>query len=350
MVSIKTPIVLAGIGLSLIIIFLSISRFGLPLFNEIGKSAGDTLGNLSTGITDFFSSFDTQTQEDIQRTDAEEVFEKQLEQKEQESIDAGFDSVEEYERATDENSIFNTALDDLTKFNPPDTIGFGIESLNEGRGIEDTEENRLALFDIIQGAGESGITSVNDIDFSSFASPVDKSSSFVDVAQDFFNSLIPSVPQASAVEQTTQTISQVIDTPQGSTSIQGIVVNQLDTDQEFEVFSSDSSQSVTGVIRETEQDPSELQTDSQGNPTETASERANRVFEETGEFADEDSGATPASEIAEDFDFGTNTGSGGKIDTDVNSASSEDLTLEERLKIEAEKASTVFDSRSISNW
>lgn len=325
MLSIKTPIVLAGIGLSLIIIFMAISKFGIPTISKLGDITGKSLTGFSTGITDFFNSFDVsqQTEEQRKEQEATEIFERQLEGKEQQAFDAGFDSVEEFERETDTNNIFNASLDELTRFNPPNIIGYGISSLNDGRGIEDTAKNRQTLYDILQGAGEQGITDVRDVDFSSFS----------------IN---------SKVEQSASTESREIDqsqnsTPQGTTSIQGIVVNQLDNEQEFEVFSADSSRSVTGIIRETPQDPTELQTDSEKNPTETASQRANRVFEETGDFVDSSRGA---SSFDNDFDFGSNTGSGST----VPAGSSEELSLAERLRIEAEKASQIFDSRGISNW
>ena len=115
------------------------------------------------------------------------------------------------------------------------------------------------------------------------------------------------------------------------------------------MFSSDSSKSVTGVIREIIQDPTQLQVDSQGNPIETASERASRVFEETGQFANESFDViSEAEKRASEFDFGTNLGEGLKIPT--GTSETESLSLEEKKRIEAEKSILVFDSRSISNF
>lgn len=145
--------------------------------------------------------------------------------------------------------------------------------------------------------------------------------------------------------------------PQGGTSIQGSVRSEIKTDQTFKAFSSDSSRPVRGVIRRTRQDPKELQVDTLKRPTETASQRANRVFTSTGKFADEDRGATKASQRRK-FNFGTNTGRGGRRPTTLRggerrSAKTESSARGSRsdaLKREAEKARKVFDARSISNF
>jgi len=145
--------------------------------------------------------------------------------------------------------------------------------------------------------------------------------------------------------------------PQGTTSIQGAVRSEIKTDQSFKVFSSDSSRPVRGVIRRTRQDPKELQVDTLKRPTETASQRANRVFTSTGKFADEGRGATKASQRRK-FNFGTNTGRGGRRPTTLRGGERESsvtkrsagLSRSDRLKREADKAKKVFDARSIRNF
>lgn len=145
--------------------------------------------------------------------------------------------------------------------------------------------------------------------------------------------------------------------PQSGTSIQGSVRSEIKTDQRFKVFSSDKSKTPKAVIRRTRQDPKELQVDTLKRPTETASQRANRVFTSTGKFADEDRGATKASSRRK-FNFGTNTGRGGRRPTTTKGGErqssttkrSAGLSRSDSLKREAEKAKKVFDSRSISNF
>jgi len=145
--------------------------------------------------------------------------------------------------------------------------------------------------------------------------------------------------------------------PQGTTSIQGTVRSEIQTDQKFNIFSADSSQTPRGVIRQTKQNPKALRVDSRNRPRETASQRANRVFRDTGNFADEDRGATKFSSRKK-FNFGTNTGRGGTTPTTLEGGErkssktqrSAKLSRSDRLKIEAEKARKIFDSRSISNF
>ena len=322
------------IAIALVVIFISIRKFGLPLLADTGS----TFGNFGKGITDFFDRLGASTESDVDRArrEQEEIFERQLEEKEQQSIDAGFDSVEEFERATDVTSIFNASLEDLDKFNPPNTIGFGIESLNEGRGIADTPENRQKLLDIIQSAGDSGIFDVRQVDFTSLD---------VTTSQAFggFEST-----EISTIDERDAFIPRTIEdfrAQQVLTVDEPIFISQFDTNQEFQVFSADPNQKVIGVIRETIQDPTQLQVDSFGNPIETASERASRVFEETGQFANESFDIiSDAERRAQEFDFGANTGDALKVDF------SPELSTAEKLKIEAQKALSEFDSRSISNF
>lgn len=148
--------------------------------------------------------------------------------------------------------------------------------------------------------------------------------------------------------------------PRGTTKIQGNVRSEIETDQTFQAFSSDSSRPVRGVIRQTKRDPRKLKVDSRKNPLETASQRANRVFTTTGKFADEDRGfgITKAATKTRSFNFGTNTGRGRRIPTtniggerkSPTSERSAKLSRTEKLRIEAEKARNIFDARGISNF
>lgn len=51
----------------------------------------------------------------------------------------GFSSIREFEARTDTNA---TSID---KFNPKGTVGFGILSINSGKGIADTPDNRILV-------------------------------------------------------------------------------------------------------------------------------------------------------------------------------------------------------------
>ena len=163
--------------------------------------------------------------------------------------------------------------------------------------------------------------------------------------------------QNTTVPKQTVNRGREIIKPQGGTSIQGSVRSEIRTDQTFKAFSSDSSRPVRGVIRRTRQDPKELQVDTLKRPIETASQRANRVFRDTGKFADEDRGATKASSRRK-FNFGTNTGSGGRRPTTLRGGERESsatkrsagLSRSDRLKREAKKAKKVFDAKGIRNF
>lgn len=328
--TINIGIGLGVIALGLVLVFLVFRRFGVPALEDLGKATS----GFGQGISDFFDSLgETETQKKTR--EAEDIFERQTQEKEQQSRDAGFTSVEKFERATDTTSIFNASIEELTKFNPPNIIGFGIPSLNQGRGIADTTENRQLLFDTIQSAGDRGISDVREVDFSGFGSTT---------TQEFGGF---GAREISTIEKR-ESITPIIKRPRGRTKIQGRVRSELDTQQEFKVFSADSSRPVRGVIRETPKDPRRLRTDSRKRPTETASQRASRVFEQTGSFADEGRGfgVTKASRKASRFDFGTNTGRG----LSISSNKSNRVRLAERKRIAQEKALAVFDSGSISNF
>jgi len=62
--------------------------------------------------------------------------------KQEQARKAGFASIDEFEKATDTN---RTREDNITKFNPKGIVGFGIKSINGGKGIKDTPENRLIV-------------------------------------------------------------------------------------------------------------------------------------------------------------------------------------------------------------
>lgn len=144
----------------------------------------------------------------------------------------------------------------------------------------------------------------------------------------------------------------------GTTSIQGNVRSEIETDQTFQAFSSDSSRPVRGVIRQTRRDPRRLAVDSRNRPTETASQRANRVFTTTGRFAGEGRGFGIAPASDRSFNFGTNRGRGSRIRTtnvggeraSATTERSARLSRTQRLQAEAQRATSIFDSGSISNF
>jgi hypothetical protein len=301
--TIKIAIGLGGIALAIAFIFLSFSKFGLPTITNFSKVAGDGLSDLSKGITDFFNSFENDkgiNPDPTKQTDDEqlELYGKTLTDDEELIINYNDNpdllTDEQKENALD---IFNQQRDedpnnDPSKFNPPNT--------------EYNENNPYGYDD----------DTVKTTSWEFF------SSAYAD--DSYFSS------KSNGKKK------------YGNTTIQGIVKTELDTNQKFEVFSSDSSRPVRGIIRKTKRDPRLLKVDSKKNPLETASQRANRVFIETGNFADSDRGA---SSFKNDFDFGTNTGRGLKIATHGNTSRQRRA---EKLRIAAEKASAIYGS--YSNW
>ena len=287
--TIKLGIGLGVIALGLVVLVLAFRNFGIPLVKEIGESTSEALSTAGKGITDFFDSFDP-----------EKIGSEIIDRVIPSLPDASADDVN-----PDGSSNFAFGFDLATAFkNLFDNFTFGglFNPFPDANAEEEFTKTPAELAE-----EEAFLRSLTDEEREIDETPI---STFTDRNR----------PDRTVTEST----------PQGSTKIEGIVRSELDIQQEFEVFSSDSSQSVFGVIRQTELDPNELQVDSLGNPTETASERADRLLTETS------------------FSFGTNTGSALKIPT--GTPKTESLSLAERLKIEAEKGALIFDSRSITNF
>ena len=290
--TVRLGIGLGVIALGLVVLVLAFRNFGIPLVKEIGESTSEALSTAGKGITDFFDSFDPAKL-------GSEIIDRvipSLPDASGENVDS--DGASDFAFGFDLATAFKNLFDNFTfggLFNPfPDASGETSDETFKKTPAELAEE-------------EAFLRSLTDEEREIDETPI---STFTDRNR----------PDRTVTEST----------PQGSTQIEGIVRSELDTQQEFKVFSSDSSQSVFGVIRQTELDPNALQVDSLGNPTETASERAERLLEETS------------------FDFGTNAGSALKIETGTTKTKS--LSLAERLKIEAEKGALIFDSRSITNF
>lgn len=72
---------------------------------------------------------------------------KAKKRKQEQARAAGFASIDEFEKATDPN---RTRANNITKFNPKGIIGFGITEFNQGRGIKDTQQNRLLILQFTQ--------------------------------------------------------------------------------------------------------------------------------------------------------------------------------------------------------
>ena len=279
----------------------------IPFFSIIKKTS-EALSTAGKGITDFFGAFDAQK---IGADILDNIIPSVPEADATEATDFAFG----FDLAT----AFKNLFDNFTfggLFNPFPEAGAEEEFIKTPAELAEEEAFLRSLSD-----------EERDIDET-------KSSSSTSGRTD------RNFPDRTTSEPTTT---------RENTRIEGIVRSELDSQQEFKVFSSDSSQSIIGVIRQTELDPSKLLVDSFGNPLETASERASRIFEDLGQFAGEARGlpfVTPRGDI--EFTFGTNTGSALKIPT--GTSETESLTLAERLKIEAEKGALIFDSRSITNF
>ena len=341
MVSIKTPIVLAGIGLALVIIFMSISKFGIPTISKLGDVAGKGLGDLSSGFTDFFNSIESNQNESL----AESI------------------------RKEDPNDPFFTDAGESR--GSPQIIIDGIPD-------DSTQE------EILQAVEEqTGITGADSIVPTDNGGLIITQNDKEDTPFDFFKSVTDflngfgKIPDANAESPPIQNVSQdrplnldeLADKTKSSTKnntrsnrviqIETDTRTELDTNQEFKTFTSSSDgRAVSGVIRETKRDPRKLKTNSKGIPQETASQRANRVFLEQNEFADESrfDNITKAKSKTRGKSFGTNTGRGLRIptrnkggETSQTQKSNGSISRAEALRLAEERARKTFDSRGIQN-
>lgn len=307
----KTAIGIGAISLALLVLFITFRKVGIPLASDISQGlgqAGENLtgffGDAGKGITDFFDSLDVvgNVQDGIDQAskDTQQALE---------------DFQNDAEKNLDNTSNqFNDFLD------------------NAGKKIEDFFNNGGFIPNAFGDTVDSQDTVIlkgNEEIFTPEGEILDKNRPLT----------IEDLAKKGKTKKTPKT---------GNTIISGNVRNELQTQQTFQSFSADSSRPVKGVIRKTKRDPRKLKIDSRKNPLETASERANRVFLETGDFADSKRGATSFSKSKNsNFDFGTNTGNALKRPT--NSKNSK-LRRKDRLKLEAERASKIFDSRGISNF
>lgn len=348
MVSAKTPFVIVGIVIALIIAIMLFTRFSLPSLGKIGGQVSDAFSDAGKGLQDFFNSFEENQNEanaeSIRKGDPNDPFFRDIEpprgspQEAIERLDPTSPTFEQDKKR---------ALEDLGI-----TGADEINVLPNG-GLQIIQRDRPDPKNIF------GITPVfSDADLENFnlPNPFQGQQAFAEEFPQQITVIDARLPETRPLSLTDFVKSKPATKSQGSTTIQGIVQSEI-PDKEFQVFSSDSSKSVKGVIRETVKDPRQVKVDSKKNPLETASERASRVFEETGSFADEGRGfkISTAQQKAKDFNFGTNTGSGLKIPTtnkggESISNSSEKQRLEELKRIENEKALAVFNSRSISNF
>lgn len=348
MVSTKTPFVIVGIVIALIIAIMLFTRFSLPSLAKIGQQTSEAFADAGKGLQEFFNSFEVDQNEanaeSIRTGDPNDPFFRDIEpptlspQFEIESLDPTSPTFEQDKEK---------ALEDFRKKINADEV-----NLLPSGGLEIIQRDKPDGKNIF---GLTPIFSDEDLQIFNLPNPFRTNEAF---AEEFPQQQGPIQTPPSDRPLSLDDFSKIKPQtkPQGSTTIEGIVQSEI-PDKDFQVFSSDSSKSVRGVIRETVKDPRQVRTDSKKNPTETASERASRVFEETGKFADEGRGfkITTASKKARDFNFGTNTGASLKIPTtnkggETSSNLSEKQRLDELKRIENEKALAVFDSRSISNF
>ena len=292
--TVRLGIGLGVIAVGLIVLVLAFRNFGIPLVKELGESTSEALSTAGKGITDFFGAFDPAKL-------GSEIIDRVVPSLPDASGDVDAQGASEFAFGFDLATAFKNLFDNFTiggLLNPFPEAGAEEEFIKTPAELAEEEAFLRSLSD-----------EERDIDET-------KSSSSTSTGR-----IDRNFPDRTISEPTTT---------RENTRIEGIVRSELDIQKEFQVFSSDSSQPVFGVIRQIELDPSELQVDSLGNPTETASERADRLLKETS------------------FNFGTNTGSALKIPT--GTSETESLSLAERLKIEAEKGALIFDSRSITNF
>jgi len=317
--------------IALIIVAIIIVIFKkLDLGTVIGQT-GKSLGDSFKGVRDFFDSLQPlsnsgQTPQEQATQNAQDIFDKQLEDKKQQALDAGFNSVKDFEDSEFQKQIKG-------KFINPKT---GKQD-NAGLGISPLDPNFIGAPNLKNGIGT--IPEAFGSEFPPTQTVIDARnvSNFPLTLTQFANA-----NQSKAkIIPTTQTVNK-------NKIIQGNVKNLINTNQKFKSFSSNSSIPARGVIRPIKANPANLRVNSNNVPLETASQRANRVFVETGKFADENRGlgVTSAKVKTSKFNFGTNTGKGLRIPTNPsNSAARRQAALDAA----ALRASQVFDSRSISN-
>jgi len=224
--------------------------------------------------------------------------------------------------------------DGSEKFNPPNTIAFGFSQINDGKGVPDTPTNRKLVDDILSGQVFVGGTGFEGVD--------PKSGLFTHLSQ-----LSPTIPVAFAEE-----IPKINSHPQNKIEKTNVGQQSINVKGESKgvkitgAFSS-NGRFTQAVIRPTQIDRSKLLVDENKNPVETASQRANRIFQETNDFVDVNRGATKISNTKHaNKNFGTNTGSGQRGSTEQDTKSNRQLLLQR----EAEKARRIFDAGSISNF
>ena len=246
--------------------------------------------------------------------------------------------------------------DGSEKFNPEGVIGFGDSKINDGNGVPDTPTNRRLVNDVLSGvtfvggAKFEGVDSENPqntiIDFDNpFGVPFA-------IPQAFGEKLPPvqgpiRVPSAKELDSRSS-LSKFADSAKGADDIASLdSVSSGNFKGEVDGVNIDSAFGGDFVIRPKAPDRTRLLTDSNNRPTETASQRADRVFRESGDFADKGRGATSIKKTKNDnFNFGTNSGSGQKGSTPKDTQKSRADALQEQAQI----ARQVFDSRSISNF
>ena len=344
---------------------------------EIGKLFSDSF----QGFAGFLNDLKIEPKTDKQKAFEKNAEETRIAEKERQAEEAGFSNVDDFERETDPNSIFNIPKTDFNKFNPKGSIAFGIKEINQGKGIPDTPENRTVLDKFLRDKElqqrQKDNSKKNIFGITPVFSDDGKINEDADVFG-FFKNLF-NIPTAQAQEPEQITVinatglesrplsltnfankkSNLRTTNKSNTTVKGISKSELGTEQTFQTFGRNASNSVVkGVIRKTKQDPRKLKTNSKKRPTETASERASRVFEETGKFAGEGRGfgITKAVTKTKNFKFGTNKGSALKFPTtnrrgsSVSSNLSARERLEERKRLQNEKSKQVFDSGSINNF
>ncbi len=336
MVSAKTPIVIIGIVIALIIAIMLFTRFSLPNLSKIGKQTSDAFSDAGKGLQDFFNSFEVDqnkaNSDSLRVEDPNDSFVKDIEPS----------------RGTPQEVISRLdPTDPKFEQNKIDALNsFGITGADK---VELLPNGGLKIT-------QDGNPNNNPKPFENFnlPNPFNTPQAFAD-SQEEITVIDARLPDSRPLNLSS--FAKIKPTSKKSNSIvKGTVRSLIDAPNTFQVFSS-NGEKIEGTIRETKQDPRKLRTDSKKRPLETASERASRIFEETGRFADEGRfGVTSAKNKVSNFDFGSNTGNSLKLPT-VNKTGqsfSSNLSARQRLELrkkqQALKSAKVFDSRSINNF
>lgn len=356
-----------GISTSLVILVIAIAvviRFGSNL--KIGERFNEGLQDFSGGINSFFDSLLpsaaaqesspplelTQPGEGINPADNPtnptpvDIIVNDPTKTPTEIRDELIDRIPDSQKEGTQGFERTFRQDGSEEFNPSSTSFFGFSNINDGKGLDINSNAARELNDFLAGGGNIADVSVG----ASGILQKNQSEPFGPILPSAFAEEIPQVQGPIQVPSGKELESRLsLDLFAQAQKSQDLTnLKSGNVKGEVEGVKIREARGGNFIIRPTTPDRTRLLTDSNNKPIETASQRANRVFIESGRFADERRGATSFKKSRnKNRNFGTNTGSGLRINDRPSrtAGSREDL-----LAREAQKARQIFDGSKISNF